>query len=234
MQEDINRRLARLVPGLTRRYGVCGRKVPYATLEEVIAMLERCQARAGDALAWYRCPYGDHYHLTRQPPTPAQLAQLQTDATEHLQGMRAEVETYPARWEALMRAAEAIKQARDRGIKALHCLRPSRHIIDDFMGFYHQQREDLIRQFDLLEQLDELILRHNMLRAQLQAIRAPLDDMGAGIRAWRVRCEELQAAALDQRQALIAGLDRELAALDAGHAKNLAWARAYLSAKYFG
>jgi hypothetical protein len=232
MHEEQNRRLARLVPGLARRYGSCERKVPYLTLEEVLAMRERRQAQAGIFLAYYRCPQGEHYHLTRQPPTPAQVAELNADFRQHFHGMEAELQAYPARWEALMRKAEATHRALERGPRRLARLQPSPRIIPQLITYYRQQRDDWIHLGELVEQITDLTLRRDLILARSEAVLAHRDDIGAGMQAWRVRGEELRTAAEDSRQELLAGLDRQLAALERDHAKNLARARTYLNTHY--
>lgn len=232
MDDASRRRLAQLFPEVQRRYGSCERKLAYATLEDAIVMCAWRQARAGISLSYYRCAYGEHYHLSKQPPSPEQAAQLRAAFDTQHQGRLAELEAYPARWEALMCQAEAVGREITRRTRRLVRLQPSLRIIAELTTHYESQRENYIRLADLLEQLVDLTLRRDIILAWSETIVAHPDQPRAGMVARQARCEALQTEAENTLQTYAVNLCEQLAQLDASHARNLARARGYLTERY--
>jgi hypothetical protein len=131
-----------------------------------------------------------------------------------------------------MRQAEAVGRDIQRRGRRLVRVKPSLHIIAELTERYAQQRDDLIRLEDLLEQLLDLDLRYDLIMAWAEALLAHPDDFRAGMAAWQVRCEALQAAAEETRQARAADLRKGMVTLDADHANNIERARAHLTRQY--
>jgi hypothetical protein len=122
VDDAIKRQLGQRFPDIAHRYGCCERKLAYATLAQALAIKDRREGRVpGLTLQIYACAYGEHYHLSSQPPTAAQLHAQKLA----FQSLEAEQQACAQQEVLLCRQAEALVRAIQRRSREVPRMLPS-------------------------------------------------------------------------------------------------------------
>jgi hypothetical protein len=246
MHDDIKRQLAQLFPETAERWGRCGKKVGYPNAAAACAVKQRRERQVpGLTLTVYPCEDREHWHLSSMAPSPAHMARIQASGTEWLQGMRAEIERYPTRRATLERQFGAMMCEINQGYKRRARVPFSHRVIQELTTVYEAQKDVFVRLEDVYEELWYLDLRYAQVRAFAEVLDASTKDLSeAEIEARRgvltatmtdafiARISALVETAELDREAIISGMHRALAQLEADRARDVAQAKASLTEWY--
>jgi hypothetical protein len=225
--------LAGLFPTTKARFRACYRKCAYANLGQALEVKERRERQTGVTLFVYPCEYveepNEHWHLSRQEPSPTQMEARVTRLCESIKNAGHELRRLESTIVTMRRQCAALKADIRRRTKRIEWARS----ITVLTALYAEQRHAVTRLVGLVDEELDLALAHNCLLCSLKSV----NTRGVARTAESYQAYVSQLMTFEQetervREENAAFLTESLAGLDEKERQDIAWIRQQINERY--